>query len=135
MAYSVLTNEGRHIYTYTFEPKPDWSESYASSREIFTYFSDFVGKYGLRQYITCDHEVIGAVWDKTEWVVTILNKKDHTVFEKRSDFLINASGVLNKWKWPAIPGLQSFQGKLLHSAAWDDSVDLSGKRVGLIGNG
>jgi cation diffusion facilitator CzcD-associated flavoprotein CzcO len=48
---------------------------------------------------------------------------------------VNASGILNNWKWPSIPGLQSFKGQLLHSAHYDESADLTGKRVGLIGNG
>lgn len=57
------------------------------------------------------------------------------VFEQCCDFLINALGILNKWHWPGIPGLQSYKGQLLHSAAWDESIDLTGKHVGLIGNG
>lgn len=53
------------------------------------------------------------------------------------DILINASGFFNKWKWPSIPGRETFGGKLLHSAAWPDDADQSidGKVVGLIGNG
>lgn len=49
--------------------------------------------------------------------------------------LVNATGILNRWKWPVIPGLQSFKGQLLHSAAWDSSVDLTDKNVALVGNG
>ncbi|AEO67780.1 uncharacterized protein THITE_2050573 [Thermothielavioides terrestris NRRL 8126] len=113
-----------HNYTYSFEPKWDWSANYASSREIYTYFNDFADKYGLREHIHCEHEVVGARWDE-----------DNTELQQRCDFLINASGILNNWRWPAIPGLHSFKGELLHSAAWDDTVQLAGKRVGLIGNG
>lgn len=51
------------------------------------------------------------------------------------DILINAGGILNAWRWPAIPGLEKYKGKLLHTANWDRSVDLTGKHVGLIGNG
>lgn len=49
--------------------------------------------------------------------------------------LINGSGILHKWRWPQIKGLDTFKGKLLHSASWDESVDWTGKRVALIGNG
>ena len=52
-----------------------------------------------------------------------------------ADILINGSGILNKWRWPSIPGIDSYQGKLLHSAAWDPEVSMEGKRVALIGNG
>ncbi|KAJ6166733.1 hypothetical protein N7470_002180 [Penicillium chermesinum] len=125
-----------HNYTYSFEPKTDWSANYASSREIFTYFNDFLDKYDLRSYISLRHEVIGARWeeDKGQWVVQV-RKHNGSIFEQCCDFVINAAGILNAWRWPPIPGIQSFKGQLLHSAAWDESIDLTGKHVGLIGNG
>lgn len=81
--------------------------------------------------------MVGACWDEenSEWAVDIVQKTEGRRFQQRCDFLINASGIFNKWRWPAIPGLHSFKGDLLHSAAWDDAVQLAGKRVGLIGNG
>lgn len=125
-----------HNYTYSFEPKWDWSANYAGSREIFTYFQDFADKYGLREYIHCNHEVVGATWNEenSEWAVDI-QTSDGRRFQQRCDFLVNAAGILNKWRWPAIPGLHSFKGDLLHSASWDESVQMEGKHVGLIGNG
>lgn len=125
-----------HNYTFSFEPKFDWSANYASSSEIFKYFSDFVEKYDLRQYISLEHEVVGAHWmgEDNEWSVTVRKPSGDTV-ERRCDFLINAAGILNNWRWPAIPGLHFFKGVLVHSAAWDESLDVSGKHVGLIGNG
>lgn len=51
------------------------------------------------------------------------------------DVLVNASGVLNNWRWPAIPDLNKYKGTLLHTANWDDNVNLAGRHVGLIGNG
>lgn len=125
-----------HNYTYSFEPKSDWSANYATSREIFTYFKDFVEKYGLREYISFSTEVIGAQWDDkhSEWIVKV-RKENGAIYEQRCDFLINAAGILNAWRWPVIPGLHSFEGPLLHSAAWDESYDITGKHIGLIGNG
>ncbi|KAK7946263.1 cyclohexanone monooxygenase [Apiospora aurea] len=126
-----------HNYTYSFEPKWDWSSNYAGSPEIFRYFSDFAGKYDLRQYISFGHEVVGAQWDEdaNEWIVDVREGGGGHTTRRRADFLINASGILNKWKWPDIAGLDSFKGPKIHSAAWDESVELKGKRVGLIGNG
>ncbi|KAF2845806.1 FAD/NAD(P)-binding domain-containing protein [Plenodomus tracheiphilus IPT5] len=125
-----------HNYTYSFHPNLDWSANYASSTEIYKYFKNFADTYGLREYLSCNHEVTGAVWDEAakEWDVTI-KRPDGTEFKQYCDFFINAAGILNNWRWPAVSGLQSFKGPLLHSAAWDESVDLTGKRVGLIGNG
>lgn len=125
-----------HNYTYSFEPKWDWSANYAGSKEICTYFTDFVAKYGLKEYISCGHEVTRAQWDEvaSEWVVDIKGPEG-SVSQKCCDFLINAAGILNQWRWPDIPGFDSFAGLKLHSAAWDESADLTGKHVGLIGNG
>jgi cation diffusion facilitator CzcD-associated flavoprotein CzcO len=80
---------------------------------------------------------VGAKWDEAtvEWAVDVENKISKTLLQQRYDFLINASGILNSWKWPAIPGIESFRGNLVHSAAWDEKLDLTGKHVGLIGNG
>ena len=55
--------------------------------------------------------------------------------QDQCDILINASGILNNWKWPDIDGLNDYKGTLLHTANWDNNVELEGKRVGLIGNG
>lgn len=49
--------------------------------------------------------------------------------------LINAGGILNKWQWPKIEGIKDFKGPLLHSARWDDTVDLKDKTVAIIGSG
>ncbi len=57
------------------------------------------------------------------------------IIHDQCDILINASGILNNWRWPAIPGLKNYKGKLLHSANWDPETDLTGLNVGLIGNG
>ncbi|CAG8978763.1 hypothetical protein HYALB_00012495 [Hymenoscyphus albidus] len=126
-----------HNYTWSFEPKTDWSGVYASSTEIFAYFDSFAEKYQLKQYIRIQHQVTGAYWnDQTGgYDVKIRDNKGGQEFNQHCDILINASGILNNWRWPAIPGLDKFRGTLLHTANWDDSVDLAGKHVGLIGNG
>ncbi|KAI7082988.1 flavin-binding monooxygenase [Hortaea werneckii] len=125
-----------HNYTYSFHPKHDWSANYASSKEIYTYFADFADTFGLREYISCGHEVVGAKWNEEakDWTVKV-KTADGRVFDQDCDFFINAAGILNNWCWPTISGIEKFRGPLLHSADWDDSVDLTGKRVGLIGNG
>ncbi|KAH6672068.1 hypothetical protein B0J14DRAFT_86014 [Halenospora varia] len=126
-----------HNYTWSFEPKLDWSGVYASSKEIYKYFDDFSKKYNLKEYIKTEHQVVGAYWDDgtSGYNVKIKDIKAGTEITHHCDILINASGILNNWMWPAIPGLDKYKGTLLHTANWDDSVDLRGKHVGLIGNG
>lgn len=126
-----------HNYTWSFEPKLDWSAVYAKSSEIFNYFNDFADKYSLRQFVQCGKAVSGATWDESAGGYHI-QITDSTTGEIESTFcniFINGGGILNAWRWPGIPGLEDFRGPVLHSANWDDTVDLTNKSVGLIGNG
>ena len=89
------------------------------------------------KYIELEHAVLGARWDGDvgTWGVEVQNLRTGHVLKKACDILINAGGYLNHWKWPEIRGLQTYKGPLLHSANWDENVQLAGKRVGLMGNG
>ncbi|CAG9943089.1 unnamed protein product [Clonostachys rosea f. rosea IK726] len=126
-----------HNYTWSFEPKLDWSAVYPPAREIFEYFDGFANKYGLKQFIRTSHQVVGAYWNDTRggYDVKVKDVATGNIVDDECDILINASGILNNWRYPAIPGLDKFKGTLLHTANWDDSVSLEGKTVGLIGNG
>ncbi|KAK4932062.1 hypothetical protein LTR66_016000, partial [Elasticomyces elasticus] len=126
-----------HNYTWSFEPKYDWTGVYAKAGEIYKYFNDFSKKYHLDQYTKTNHKSVGAQWDEktAKWNVQIEDIVSGKIIEDSCDILINAGGILNAWRWPAIPGLKNYKGKLLHSANWDDTVDLTGQNVGLIGNG
>ncbi|KAF8075136.1 hypothetical protein FPV67DRAFT_1559695 [Lyophyllum atratum] len=126
-----------HTYTWSFEPKVDWSAVYAGSDEIQAYFEAFASKHSLRKYIKLQHLVSDATWNATEdaWDIDVTNLATGEKLHDRADILVNAAGVLNDWRWPDITGLQEFRGMLLHTARWDRSIDLTGKRVGLIGNG
>ena len=110
---------------------------YASSAEIYSYFDGFANKYRLKDYIKTEHQVVGDYWNNANagYDVKIQDLKAGQDFTHHCDILINASGILNNWGWPGIPGLHDYKGTLLHTANWDDSVDLTGKHVGLIGNG
>jgi cation diffusion facilitator CzcD-associated flavoprotein CzcO len=126
-----------HNYVWSWEPKKDWTAVYAGSAEIYRYFKEFSSKYNLNHYIKASHEVAEARWNEElgQWEVKIKDLSNGTVLDKSCDILINGSGILNNWKWPSIPGLKDFKGQLLHSAHYDQSVDLTGKHIGLIGNG
>jgi cation diffusion facilitator CzcD-associated flavoprotein CzcO len=75
---------------------------------------------------------IGATFSLTVQVRVVPDRSPRTL---EPQLIIRHIGLLNAWKWPAIPGLQSFKGPLLHTAAWDRSVNLDGKRIALIGVG
>lgn len=134
---SVACDYPAHNYTYTFEPKPDWPSVYVSGSQVRQYFEDFAGKYKLVQYCQTGHEVTHAQWLENEgqWRVQVRSMQTGKETTTESDILISATGVLNRAKWPDIPGIDNFKGQKLHSANWPKGVDLKGKRVGLIGNG
>lgn len=101
------------------------------------YFTDFCHTHNLDKYIRPSHSVIKCVWDESSctWTVTTRNGQTGVTQESLCDVLVSATGVLNAWKWPEVPGVSRFRGQMTHSAAWDKSLDLTGKTVALIGNG
>lgn len=126
------------VYQFPWRPAR-WSKYYSYAPEIWQYVkmvadeNDFVNKY-----VKLAHEVKSASWDTEtgQWTVEIEDLKAGRTFKDSCDFIINCTGVLNKWKWPAgIDGLHDFKGQLLHSAQWNQAVDLKGKRVALVGAG
>ncbi|KAF8645042.1 hypothetical protein AX16_008103 [Volvariella volvacea WC 439] len=126
-----------HAYTYSFEPNSGWSSVFAGSDEIESYFNAFATKYDLYKYCKTLHQVVGAHWEeeKGSWRVNIHNLANGVSFVDDCHVLVNASGILNSWKWPEIEGLEMFNGPRMHTAHWDKSVDLRGKHVAVIGNG
>lgn len=91
----------------------------------------------IEKYVKLRHEITGAEWDGSagQWVVKVRDMEANREFEDRAEVFINAGGVLNNWRWPDIEGLMDFQGKLMHTARYDENVDLTGKRVAVIGVG
>ncbi|KAM0391278.1 hypothetical protein ACHAPZ_011488 [Fusarium culmorum] len=127
-----------HNYTWSFEAKADWSANYASSEEIYDYFKGFSERYELDKYIKLRHQVVGARWDDMEaqWHVQVKDLEKEQITVHKAQVFVNAGGILNSWRFPPIPGIKSFKGPLVHSAAWpQEGLDLAGKTVGLIGNG
>ncbi|RAH41072.1 flavin-containing monooxygenase [Aspergillus brunneoviolaceus CBS 621.78] len=125
-----------HSYAFTFEPNSEWSGYYPRGEEIQKYMVDFAKKHSLYQYISFQTEVTQARWieEDGEWQLD-LKTKDGTRSQDRCHVLINGSGPLNKWKWPDIPGIDTYRGILTHPANWDPSIDWKGKRVAVIGTG
>ncbi|KAE8368117.1 hypothetical protein BDV27DRAFT_154289 [Aspergillus caelatus] len=126
-----------HSYQFTWEPNPHWNKFYSTAPEILQYFIGIAKKYDLYKFIKLNHQVVRAEWQESEgiWRLGIKDLKSGIIIEDWCDFMISGSGILNNWKWPNIPGLQSFKGERLHSAAWDAEAIWSAKTVAVIGNG
>lgn len=121
-----------HLYSYSFEPNPDWPEAFSRQEDIRQYIEHCADKYGMRPFIRFSTRVTDASFDEKagRWVITT---DDGQVTEAR--VLVPATGALSHPKYPDIKGMGSFKGKAVHAARWDPSVDLRGKRVGVIGSG
>ncbi|RKL12922.1 hypothetical protein BFJ70_g16055 [Fusarium oxysporum] len=126
-----------HSYQYTFAPNPHWSRLYAPAAEIRAYLESIVERYSVNRFIKTSHKVIGAKWheDSSKWHVTTVNLLTKETLEEKADVIISARGTLNEMSWPDIPGLHNMKIPVMHSAAWDDSIDLQNKRIGVIGGG
>lgn len=119
-----------HYYTYSFEPNPEWHHRFARGPEIQNYMRSVADKYDLRRHIVFGEEAADAKFDGRRWHLTTKSG-----LQDSAEFLVSACGFLHHPREPEIPGLDSFAGKRFHSARWDMSVDLKGKRIGLIGTG
>jgi cation diffusion facilitator CzcD-associated flavoprotein CzcO len=120
-----------HIYSWAFK-RFDWQRTHARQPEIQRYIEEVVEEQGLRDHITFETSVTDLVWDddRKQYRVTLSNGE---VFQ--ADFVISAAGLLNIPRYPNWPGYNDFKGVKIHTAAWDSSVDLAGKRVAVVGVG
>lgn len=142
MLFADLPTVWSHLYSYSFEQNPDWTREYPGQEEILQYLQGVAQKYELYRYVRFNSAVESAKWDdvtkKWRTAVSVQGVKDAefgSSYTITSDFLVSAVGQLNLPKLPDIPGLDEFQGKLMHSARWDWSYDIRGKKVAIIGNG
>lgn len=119
-----------HIYSYAFEPNPEWSQRFSPGAEIRGYFEHVAKKYGVLPRVRFNEEVERLVFEDGRWKATFKSGK-----RDEADVVIAATGVLHHPMIPEIPGLDSFEGACFHSARWDHSVPTAGKRVGVIGTG
>ena len=119
-------------YSYDFEPNPNWSRLFSTGAEVKQYAGDVADKYDVRRHIRFNTTVEGARWDEEAslWRVALADGQTLS-----SRFLITATGFLSQPHTPDIPGIHGFEGKVIHTTAWDDSFDPAGSRIGLIGTG
>lgn len=121
-----------HMYSFSFEPKPDWTHMWSLQPEILDYLKGVTAKYGLRRYVRFNAHVDRARWDDAElrWHVFTTDGQEFI-----AQFLVSGAGALHIPLMPDIEGIDEFSGAAFHSAQWDHSVDITGKRVAVIGTG
>jgi 4-hydroxyacetophenone monooxygenase len=125
-----------YFYSYSFELNPYWTTFSPKGPEMQDYLVRVSHKYAIRDNIRFSTTVTSLRWNESENLWTVHTRgADGAEDVVRANVVINAHGPLDRWEWPKIPGLETFTGPLMHTAAWDSSVDLKGKRVALIGTG
>jgi cyclohexanone monooxygenase len=123
------------LYSFSFAPNPDWSMSFSPQPEILAYLQRVAREAGVLDRFVFDTTVDAATWDagQERWVVEVSGPAGATTYAART--LLSGAGGLSEPKLPDIEGIETFQGEVFHSARWDHSVDLAGKRVAVIGTG
>ncbi|WP_280255487.1 flavin-containing monooxygenase [Nocardia wallacei] len=121
-----------HMYSYSFEPKPDWSHLWAGQDEIQSYLIDLAHKYDLYRHTHFGRTLQSGYWDADDSAWHVLTSDGH---EYVARFLVSGVGALHIPNIPKIEGQKKFGGTVFHSAQWDHGCSLAGKKVAVIGTG
>jgi len=121
-----------HLYSFSFDLNPDWSETYATQPEILAYLERCTDKFGVRPHVRCSTAITEARWsdDERRWRLTDEHGHHH-----EAEVLVSALGMLNVPTVPAIGGIEQFEGTTFHTARWRHDHELTGERVAVVGTG
>ena len=121
-----------HLYSFSFAPNPSWSRMFSPGPEIRAYLERCATDFGVLPHVRFGSEVVRAAWLPTRqrWELRLSTGETW-----HARVLVAGMGGLHRPAYPDIPGRDRFAGLALHSALWRDDVDLTGKRVAVIGTG
>ncbi|MEV8631410.1 NAD(P)/FAD-dependent oxidoreductase [Streptosporangium sp. NPDC051023] len=119
------------LYSFSFAQNPNWKTTFGKQAEVFAYLRDCADRFGVRPHIRFGHDLLAARWDDLRRLWHIETSQGAYT----AQILITGTGYLSEPMIPSLPGLETFQGKVFHSAGWDHDYDLAGKRVAVIGTG
>jgi 4-hydroxyacetophenone monooxygenase len=124
-----------YLYSYSFFPG-SWASHFAKRDEVQTYLADFADHFQVRRNVQFDTEVMATRYDQhTQRWITTARRSDGSTTELSSNAVISAVGLLNRPKLPDISGLADFRGHIFHSARWPETIDLTDRRVAIVGSG
>jgi cation diffusion facilitator CzcD-associated flavoprotein CzcO len=120
-----------NLYSFSFAPNPSWDRAYPMRDQILDYLRGCADRFGIRPHVRLRSELTRARWvaDRQYWEL------ETSTGPLAARVLIAAPGLLSEPYIPALPGIERFGGNAFHTAAWDHSDDLAGKRVALLGAG
>ncbi|MEU8222146.1 NAD(P)/FAD-dependent oxidoreductase [Kribbella sp. NPDC048915] len=118
-----------HLYSFSFAPNPEWSSTFSPQPEIEQYLRNVTDRFGIRPHIRFNHTVESARWEDGAWHIAT----DQGVFV--ADMLLSGMGPLAEPSFPKLPGIEDFEGEVFHSSRWNHDLNLSGRKVAVIGTG
>lgn len=123
-------------YSLSRDINGDWSSYYPQGAEYQAYLVSVADKNDLGMHTRFGTEVEALWWeeDRGQWQIHAVGP-DGTRDVSYANVVIPAAGYLNRPRWPDLPGRETFSGAAIHSAQWDPELDLTGKRVAIIGAG
>jgi cation diffusion facilitator CzcD-associated flavoprotein CzcO len=121
-----------HVYSFSFEPSPNWSRAFAESHEIQRYLLGLVDKWQLREHLRLECEIVEARFDEAAGAWSLTTEAGERVSAR---VVVSGVGGLVDPAFPDIKGHESFAGEICHTARWNHDYDLAGKRVAVIGTG
>ena len=121
-----------HLYGLSMALNPDWSRPYAAGPEIQAYLERVAAEAGLGRHIRFGQRVVGLRWDVSgrRWHV-----RTQAGLWITARAVVMAHGPLHRPAYPNLPGLSDFQGEVVHTARWPESLDLRGRTVAVVGTG
>jgi 4-hydroxyacetophenone monooxygenase len=124
-----------HYYSYSFAQRDDWPYFYSPRQELHRYFRQCVDEFGIRDHIRFRTEVTSIEFDddSATWTLCLAGPDGEETLQAHA--VISAVGQLNRPQLPSIEGRETFAGPAFHSARWEHDVDLTGKRVAVVGTG
>lgn len=123
------------LYSYSFDPNPSWTKFYPMKDEFLEYLERVAARHRVTDNIHLNTTMTDATWDDARklWVVKAVRDGREVVYEANA--VIQCLGMLTRARWPDVTDREKFPGPVMHSAEWDESVDLTGKRVVIVGTG
>jgi len=124
------------FYSYSFAPNTEWSQHYSPRDEIQSYVARCADEHGVTPHVRFGHEVTSAEYDPdgARWTVRV-QPGDGEAFTVTANAVVSGVGMLNRPYVPDLPGLSDFAGRSFHSSHWPDDLDVTGRRVAVVGTG
>ena len=120
-----------HLYSFSFAPNPDWSHAFSRQPEIRAYLERVTDEFGVRPHLHLGTDVVAGGWDDD----ALLWRLETSRGPLTADLVVSGCGGLVEPALPDVPGIETFEGPSFHSARWDHDVDLTGRRVAVVGTG